>query len=368
MKEENTFEFTPIVKCVGFRCDMACEYCFYHQLQKPSQLMSFQALESLIKETYRANTSSQLANFIWHGGEPLVAGKEFYQEVLKLQEKYNKKGQKTINGLQTNGTLLDKKWAEFFKKNGFEIGVSLDGPQEYHDRYRQYQGGKGSFEDVMRGIKILKENDIPFGVVSVVTNATVHYPGEVFQFFVENEIYNIKFSRALGRASSGELLEFAPDPDEYGNFLLQILELWLEKDDPRLNITPINEIFTSLVRGESGLECLFSNKCGRFWIVNANGDVHACISEGIGEKWKFGNITDGFETIIGSPVFQKFEELVKELRKPCLRCKWYNICKGGCTIDYELGFPSLGKRNVLCRSFQRLFRKAEKELTKYGLI
>lgn len=366
--KKNAFGFVPIVKCVGFWCNMACEYCFYYQMQRPSHLMSRENLEYLIRETFRANISSPSVNFVWHGGEPLIAGKKFYRNVLKLQKKYNRKGQEIINGLQTNGTLIDEDWARFFKEEKFQIGVSLDGLPQYHDKYRHYQDGKGSFKNVMKGIETLRKYEVPFGIVCVVTSTTVQHAEEMFRFFVDNEIFNIKFSRALARTDSGELLPFAPNPDKYGDFLLQILRLWLEEDNPRVKITPINEIFISLFRGKSSLECLFSNKCSRFWIVNPNGDVHACISEGIGNKWKFGNIANGVETIIDSPIFQNFQEIVKELRKPCLKCKWYNICKGGCTIDYELEFPFLGKRNVLCRSFQRLFQKAKEELRKYNLI
>ncbi len=370
VEKESTFGFVPIIKCVGFECNMKCEYCFYHQLEESHQSMNLEVLEALIKETYQANIHSPMVNFIWHGGEPLVVGKKFYQKVVELQKKYNQsQKQVTINGLQTNGTLIDEEWVKFFKANEFQIGISLDGPPEYHDLYRRYPKGRGSFKDVMKGIKILRKNDIPFGIVSVITDVSVYSPERMFRFFVENELYDIKFSRALGRDYyDGRLLKFAPNPDEYGNFLLQILELWLEEDNPQLKITPINEIFISLLRGECGLECLFSNKCDRFWIVNPDGSVHACISEGIGEKWCFGNINAGSETLIHSSVFQEFQEMVTDLRKSCLKCKWYNICKGGCTIDYELEFFSQEKRNVLCKTFQRLFQKAEEKLIQYGLV
>lgn len=361
-------EFTPIVKPIGFRCNLDCRYCFYHEIEKKKSMMSDKVLEAVIRETFRANEARDVVNFIWHGGEPLLAGINFYQRVLEIQEKYSKSGQRVINGIQTNGVLIDHIWAEFFKENNFSIGVSIDGPKRFHDEFRVFPDKSGSFDHVMDGIDVLRDLKVPFGLVMVVTKTSVDEPETIFDFLKRNKFYKAKLSRALGRKENGDLRFYSPKPEDYGNFLLNFMHLWLDEDNPKMEFTPINEIFTSLLAGRGCSQCLFSNSCNRFWVINSDGGVYPCMTEGLGEDWQYGEIVNGFESIRNSRKFREFTKLNQEIRESCKGCKWYELCGGGCAIDYNLNHPKLGNRNVLCSSFKKLFSEAENVLNEYDML
>ena len=219
----------------------------------------------------------------------------------------------------------------------------------------------------MRGIELFKKHNFPFGVVCVVTDVSVKHPEEIFKFFVENEIYCVKFSRLIYRDRNGKFLKPTVHPEKYGEFLLKLIDLWLTKDDPKIKFTPLSDFFRSLLQGECFEECLFSESCARFLVVNANGDIFACSSEGSDEYWKFGNIADGIAKAINSRQFKAYQDRIIEIRKRCHFCQWYSVCRGGCTCDYEL-MSNGSEHNALCGSFKKIFQYAKTKLSEFELI
>lgn len=166
----------------SFQCNLKCDYCFY--LEKESQFthekwMDDSTLKEFIKQ-YIAASGNQVY-FTWQGGEPTLAGLDFFRKVIHYQQRYA--GQKRIfNALQTNGILLNNEWCAFLKEHEFLVGISIDGPQELHDRYRRSNSGNGTFAKVIAAIERLKSYQIEFNTLTVINNINVHYPLEVYHF------------------------------------------------------------------------------------------------------------------------------------------------------------------------------------------
>ena len=218
-------EVNPIVKPTAMACNLNCRYCFYSQQLRKKEIMSDEVLKTLIKEV--CNYNSDTARFYWHGGEPLLAGQEFYERVITYQQKFKKPGQEIFNGLVTNGTLIDKRWAVFFRENKFGIGISLDGPREFHNQYRLFPNGQGSFDKVMDGIRILKKEGVNFHVLCVITNPTTEGPQKLFDFFVKEEITEINLIPAIGiQTDDGLSFQESVNLAHYVDFLIEIFDLW----------------------------------------------------------------------------------------------------------------------------------------------
>ena len=170
----------PIIKVVGNSCNLACDYCFYGGKEKPPlRVISDELIESFIAQ-FMEMFSGRI-RFVWHGGEPLLAGIPFFERAISYENKYLKSGDRIENLLQTNAVLINDSWAQFFKDNGFRIGVSLDGNQKSHDLFRKNRDGRGSFQRTMRGIRTLKRFGIMPGIIQTLTRSNIANIEEDFQ-------------------------------------------------------------------------------------------------------------------------------------------------------------------------------------------
>lgn len=229
-----------MLKPVGAVCNLACSYCYYLEKSKlykdePKHVMNDKLLEKFIEEYINSQTMPQIL-FTWHGGETLMRPLAFYKRAMELQQKYAH-GRTISNCIQTNGTLLTDEWCEFLKKNDWLVGVSIDGPQEFHDRYRRNKQGQPSFVKVMKGIHLLNKYGVDWNAMAVVNNLNADYPLEFYNFFKEIGCRYIQFTPIVERifrhndgrllATIGEdtpeLMEFSVTPEQWGNFLCTIL-------------------------------------------------------------------------------------------------------------------------------------------------
>ena len=171
--------FHLLAKPTGATCNLACSYCFFldkELLYPDSQFrMNEETLEAYIRQLIESHRSSHVT-VAWQGGEPTLMGLDFYKKAIDLQEKYQRPGMVFENTLQTNGTLLDDQWCEFFKENNFLIGLSLDGPRALHDAYRVDKGGKPTFDRVMRGLRLLQKHGVEYNLLVTVNRLTGNYP------------------------------------------------------------------------------------------------------------------------------------------------------------------------------------------------
>ena len=221
---------TFIIK-VTSGCNLSCKYCYDNsrQVHSSTQRMSESVLNRVISQLIFH--SPDKAEFIWHGGEPLLAGMDFFESIVELQRGYAQPNQKVLNRVQSNGLLIDENWLEFFKENGFKVGLSLDGPQEIHDQNRITLNGGGSFSLVKRAIDLLQKHDINFGVLAVLTKHGVDSAGAFYSFMKEMELYNFEFNDLIDGSS-----EIAITPDEFVSFATHLFDLWMEDNDPSLQI------------------------------------------------------------------------------------------------------------------------------------
>ena len=191
-------------------CNLACRYCDADIYS--NRRMSLDMVSQVIA---KALDYADRVGLIWHGGEPLLMGIQFYEKVVELQKRYKREGQTIKNNLQTNGTLISQEWVDFFKANDFHVGVSLDGPPEVHNETRVFRSGQGSFEQVMRGIRLLRENGVKFGVLAVITKETMRLGAKRFlDFFIENGIFNIGILPQKPALNMGCLLYTSDAADE----------------------------------------------------------------------------------------------------------------------------------------------------------
>lgn len=358
--------FVPIVKPVGGRCNIQCYYCYFNEkkIGKSMTVMNDDCLRSLIDQFCSKQESIE---FVWHGGEPLLAGIDFYQRVVDIESKWSDKGKKIYNSIQTNGILINKRWAEFFAKNSFGVGVSLDGPSEIHDAIRVLKGAEGSFKMVMDGISVLREYRINPSVICCVSSVNNKFAKKIFHFLVTNGFKKIKFLQVQGRDEKGDLLPYSVTSEEYADFLISAFEELIKLDNPHVEIREIESIVNTLLGGDNR-ECMFAGECYKYITIYSDGSMYGCDSlPKIGEM-RFGHIKDGLYSIESSENFKKFYSRMQGIHRECALCKWYNVCRGGCPQDYWPNILSQDSQNQFCGSLKKIFSEFEKILNTYGLL
>ncbi len=351
----------PTLKVVSSNCNLSCCYCYYrNRCRSKSTIMNFKTLESVIK-SFLLYTQEDKIHFVWHGGEPLLAGIKFYQRVIEFEAEFNRHGKTVENGIQTNGTLINEQWAEFFAENRFNVGVSIDGPEDIQNTNRPFKGGKGSFKKAMNGLKLLHKNGLYPSVINVITKSSLGRAKDIFNFFVENRINNFHPKPCYEIGKNGKLADFSITPDEYADFLIEVFDIWMNTNNPAIRIRNLYNIIIGLLGGHPKL-CEFDGRCQLFITIELDGTVGACDSFPL-KQYCMGNINrDSLSQIINSEGYKRFVSDIQKSKSACGTCEWWRVCHGGC-IRYSY---SLEKRewqhNVFCESKKRLFSYLDKRI------
>lgn len=337
-----------MLKPTGAHCNLACKYCYYLEKNKlyptaQRHLMSDEMLEQFTREYIEAQTMSQVL-FTWHGGEPLLRSIDFYRKALSLQQKYAG-GRRIDNVIQTNGTLLTDEWCEFFAQNHWLVGISIDGPQPYHDHYRLTAAGKPSWKKVMQGIKLLKKHGVEWNAMAVVNAYNANHPLEFYRFFKENGCQFLQFTPIVERLTRHEdgrtlasladkdeisLSEASVTPEQWGYFLCAIFDEWVRKDVGKIFV----EIFDCTLANWMGISpgiCAYSKECGHAGVMEHNGDVYSC-DHFVFPEYKLGNIRDHslIDMLYGEQQ-QEFSRLKhSSLPRQCKECDMEFACHGEC--------------------------------------
>ena len=337
-----------MLKPAGAHCNLACKYCYYLEKNKlyptaQRHLMSDEMLEQLTREYIEVQTMNQVL-FTWHGGEPLLRSIDFYRKALSLQQKYAG-GRCIDNVIQTNGTLLTDEWCEFFAQNHWLVGISIDGPQPYHDHYRLTAAGKPSWQKVMQGIKLLKKHGVEWNAMAVVNAYNVNHPLEFYRFFKENGCQFLQFTPIVERQTRHEdgrtlasladkdeipLSEASVTPEQWGYFLCAIFDEWVRKDVGKIFV----EIFDCTLANWMGVSpgiCAYSKECGHAGVMEHNGDVYSC-DHFVFPEYKLGNIRDHslIDMLYGEQQ-QEFSRLKhSSLPRQCKECDMEFACHGEC--------------------------------------
>ncbi len=337
-----------MLKPAGAHCNLACKYCYYLEKNKlyptaQRHLMSDEMLEQFTREYIEAQTMNQVL-FTWHGGEPLLRSIDFYRKALSLQQKYAG-GRRIDNVIQTNGTLLTDEWCKFFAQNHWLVGISIDGPQPYHDHYRLTAAGKPSWKKVMQGIKLLKKHGVEWNAMAVVNAYNVNHPLEFYRFFKENGCQFLQFTPIVERLTRHEdgrtlasladkdeisLSEASVAPEQWGYFLCAIFDEWVRKDVGKIFV----EIFDCTLANWMGVSpgiCAYSKECGHAGVMEHNGDVYSC-DHFVFPEYKLGNIRDHslIDMLYGEQQ-QEFSRLKhSSLPRQCKECDMEFACHGEC--------------------------------------
>lgn len=350
-----------MTKPVGSLCNLQCSYCYYLEKSKLYAdtsasgrfTMSDQTLENFIRQYIEAQTQPQVL-FTWHGGEPLMRPLSFYKRVLALQRQYAR-GHIIDNCLQTNGTLLTDEWCEFFRENNWLIGISIDGPQEFHDEYRRSRGNQPSFYKVMRGIRLLQKHGVEWNAMGVVNDYNADYPLDVYHFYKDIGCRYIQFAPIIEREGA-QLKPFSVSPEQYAHFCCTIFDEWVRHD--------VGQVFVQLFdatlacwAGEQPGVCTMGETCGHAAVIEHNGDVYSC-DHFVYPEYLLGNINS--DTITGMMYSERQRQfgLSKRSALPhqCQQCPWLFACNGGCPKDRFCttsdGEPGL---HYLCTAFQQFF-------------
>jgi uncharacterized protein len=311
-------------------CNMACRYCdadiYSHKR------ISFEVLAHLVR---KGLTTGADVNFVWHGGEPLLLGKEFYRKAVWLQQHFKLPQQRVTNSLQTNGTLLDEGWLDFFDQAGFSIGLSLDGPAQLHDTHRVLAKGASSFDKVMRAARLMKERNREFGVLAVVTEDTIRLGAkELFRFFVDNGLkkFDLLCQHPAINVARGEYIS----RHTQSRFLRDVFDLWLAEDDPDVCIREFDSILRRLIGGQHTL-CVLAGGCiGKYFAIDPDGSVFHCDEFMFDPTYNLGNIrTTDFQAMQRSDKIQYLNRDNYESIQ-ALDCPWVSVCNGGCPKDRYL--------------------------------
>ena len=349
---ENKLEF--IIKTT-FGCNLRCAYCYEGHSQQVEN-MSDDTLRGIINKIGHYAMDNEInITFVWHGGEPLLVGKEFYARALSLQKAVGPNFH-YYNVIQTNGILLDNSFADFFVENDFKVGISIDGPPIIHDAQRfENSNGKGSFKQVYSALIAMDDRNRRPGALAVFTRNTLNHIDEFYEFFRDHEIsFKINPLLRAGRAKDDATKDLQVTPKEYGEALNYLFDRWISEPSHTFSIDPFKHIVRSLVSGNN-YSCTRSARCFNYFKIFPNGDVHLCGLQPYGEHC-LGNFNqDDMSTIIASPERDNYSLIKAATKEACASCDHVNICHGGCTSSAFTIRQELTDRDYFCESYKTLF-------------
>ncbi len=361
-----------MAKPVGAACNLACRYCYYLEKKDlyPAQkrtLMSEQTLERYIKLYIEAQTTPHV-QFVWHGGEATMRPLDFYRKALEFQRKYGR-GMQIENCLQTNGTLLDDEWCRFLHDNGWLVGLSIDGPQEFHDEYRRDRAGKPTFLKTMRAVNLLNKHKVEWNAMAVVNDYNADYPVEFYRFFKSIGCRYIQFTPIVERVDGcGRLAavtdrrpglqvsEMSVSPQQWGNFLIGVFDEWVKEDVGTVFVQLFDSTLANWVGVEPGV-CTLARTCGHAAAMEWNGDVYSC-DHFVFPGYKLGNIhTSTFVDMMGSERQLRFgEDKRSSLPGDCRECRYLFACNGECPKNrFESSSTGESGKNYLCEGYKKFF-------------
>jgi uncharacterized protein len=318
-------------------------------------------LELFIRQYIEASEGPDV-HIVWHGGEPTLAGLDFFRRAVELQKRYLPEGWSCRNNLQTNGVLLDERWCAFIAEERFDVGLSIDGAVHLHDQYRKDHGGSGSYQNAAAAIRCLQSHGVQPDLLCTVTSSAAREPLAVYHALRELDTGWIQFIPIVRRDSEGRLTQDSVTANGYGDFLCAIFDEWALNDIGRLDVQLFAEAARVWSGGEAGL-CWMAPTCGRALIVEMDGGVYSC-DHYVYPKYRIGNIeTRALRDLVDLPVQVRFGDNKRDLLPDkCRACAWLAVCNGGCPKDrFVMEEDTTGcglSLNHLCSGLQQFFTHA----------
>lgn len=371
-----------MAKPTGSVCNIDCTYCFYLEKEalyperQQNWRMSDETLELYIQQHIHAQDGEQVM-FSWQGGEPTMMGLPFFRRIVELCQKYAG-GKRIQHALQTNGLLLNDEWARFFAEHRFLIGISIDGPQALHDRYRTSRSGKGTHAQVLAALTLLQEHGVEFNTLTVVGKHNVGQAREVYEFLLAVGSRHIQFIPLVERLSTAEsaalklvmpgesaatLAPWTVPAWQYGEFLNQIFDIWVRRDVGRVSVQMFDVALAAWCEQPPVL-CVFAETCGHAFALEANGDLYNC-DHFVYPEHRLGNIhQQDIRTLNNSEQAHAFGHAKKASLTPdCRQCEFRFVCHGGCPKHRFAVSPSGHPgHNYLCPGYKHFFRHISREM------
>jgi len=384
-----------VAKPAGPACNLHCAYCFYLEKSalyagRRDYRMSDEVLTTFIRSYIETQPTSDV-EFVWQGGEPTLLGVDFFRKVVELQRPYAER-KNISNVLQTNGTLLNDAWCRFLRQHDFLVGLSLDGPEDIHDRYRRDRSGRGSFRRVVNGLHLLKLHGVQFNIMASVARETAREALRVYDFFRQEGVEFIQFAPVVertpgpGDCHSGlqlagpvngknravqqrKITPWTVVPEEYGDFLITIYEEWVRHDVGKTFVMNFEWALNAWVGNPSPV-CIHSRQCGKSLVIEHNGDVYGC-DHYVYPEFHVGNILNAPMAKVVDAAGDLGIGAGKEygLTDLCRECEVLRACQGGCP-KHRFGTTPGGMtgQNYLCPAYRNFFRHIRKYLRVMGTL
>lgn len=358
-----------LIKPASSLCDLRCRYCFYEDVSenravKNQGRMTHETAYALIRAAFAAVDGQGAVSFAFQGGEPTMAGLAFYRDFTALVNASRPLGVRVSYALQTNGMLLDEKWARFLKENGFMVGVSVDGYRELHDHYRLDAKGNTTYSRAAKAAALLQKQGVATNLLCVVTGQCAKHPQKAYDALKKLGIRYLQFIPCLDPlAGERGTAPFSLTPQLYGDFLCGLFDLWY-RDWETGNYTSVRlfDDYVHLLMGFPASTCATMGDCGNCLVVEGDGGIYPCDFYVL-DPWKLGNVQDGkLEQLNRSALALRFLQEGNDRPAACAHCRWKPLCNGGCRRD-RISTPN-GVENYYCASFQRFFAYAGSRLNR----
>lgn len=356
-----------LIKPASSACNMACKYCFYrdvaeHREQAFEGMLSLQKMERVIRAGMEYADHS--CSFAFQGGEPTLAGLDFYRGVVELEKKYARSGVEIHNAIQTNGMLIDEEWAAFLAENRFLVGLSLDGPAELHNLNRLDTVGEGTFNRVMRTARLMEKHRVEFNILCVVTGRNARSVEKIYRFYRRQGFRWLQFIPCLDSLEQQRGEEkYHLSAENYGDFLIRLFDLWYE-DLQRGEYISVRRLdnWLSILLGGQPEACSMTGQCAVQFVVEGDGGVYPCDFYVL-DEWRMGTVGESsFAEMQRGEVAAWFIQASLRVPNKCRRCRWYGLCRNGCRRNRMTLLDGEVDRNCYCEAYQRFFSQREKQL------
>lgn len=340
-------------------CPANCNYCWSSEERSP--VMSIETVEKIVN--WLKNFRDEPVTFTFHGGEPLLAGHDFYKKALPLLVN-NLSHLNPALAIQTNLWYMNDELAELFAEYNIPIGSSLDGPEEIND----FQRGKEYYKRTVEGCKIARAHNLKVSFISTFTSYSIEFKEDIFNFFLENDL-NLKLHPALPSLRDENPEKWALEPEKYGELLIYLLDKYLENmgDIEVMNIDHLcKNVFT-----RRGTVCTFVDCMGDTFAVGPDGSIYPCYRFVGMPEYVMGNVRDNptmeeLQESSSAKLLQEFKELVDT---DCAKCKYIKFCRGGCPynalkINEETNEAEISGVDPYCDSYKMIFKEITKRLNK----
>ena len=348
-----------MIKPVGADCNLRCAYCFYrraHELYPAGtrHRMADDVLDKMTANMLQLRFPETV--FAWQGGEPTLAGLDFFHQVIAAQRAHAAPGQHVGNAFQTNGVRVDAEWCRFFRAHNVLVGLSIDGPAAVHDQVRTGPNGSGSWDAAMRAAGLMRAHGVEFNVLCVVHSGNVDLGPGLCRWFLEQGFAYVQFIPCVEPGCP-----YNVTAEQYRRFLCDTFDFWIGEGAGRLSIRDFDALVAAQVTGGQTL-CTYDRVCNHYLLIEHNGDVYPC-DFFVFDEWKLGNLMDRpLETFFDTPRHKTFA-YQKDKVPACRGCRWRALCHGGCQKDRRPA-GSYAEPSVLCEAYKMFFAHAAPKLKK----